>query len=80
MGPWHRARGRTPPSVLRLALRLGPTPLRCCSSAHSPAEGMYTHATYWKGKFAAGMMPQLKQYGNEDLIQTIRCVHVGVSG
>lgn len=41
---------------------------------------MYTHATYWKGKFAAGMMPQLKQYGNEDLIQTIRCVHVGVSG
>lgn len=36
------------------------------------AEGMYTHATYWKGEFATGMMPQLKQYGNEDLLQTIR--------
>jgi hypothetical protein len=33
---------------------------------------MWTHATYWKGEFAPGMMPQLKQYGNEDLLQTIR--------
>ncbi|PRW60711.1 glycoside hydrolase family 16 [Chlorella sorokiniana] len=37
-----------------------------------PLANMWTHATYWKGEFAPGMMPQLKQYGNEDLLQTIR--------
>lgn len=60
-------------------IKLDANLIRDCSLLpHSPAEGMYTHATYWKGKFATGMMPQLKQYGNEDLIQTIRCVRVGV--
>ena len=38
---------------------------------------MWTHATYWKGEFATGMMPQLKANGNEDLLQTIRCARAG---
>lgn len=46
----------------------------CCLStralpAFSCAEGMWTHATYWKGEFADGMLPQLQALGNEDLLE-----------
>lgn len=44
-----------------------------------PAD-MWTHATYWKGEFATGMMPQLKANGNEDLLQTIRCALEDIDG
>ncbi len=36
------------------------------------AEGMWTHSTYWRGDFADGMIPALKQYGNLDLLDNIR--------
>ena len=28
--------------------------------AGKPLEGMWTHATYWRGEFAEGMIPQLQ--------------------
>ncbi|KAL4425109.1 hypothetical protein ABPG77_008214 [Micractinium sp. CCAP 211/92] len=35
-------------------------------------QGMWTHSTYWRGDFADGMIPVLKQYGNLDLLDNIR--------
>lgn len=40
---------------------------------------MWTHSTYWRGDFADGMIPQLKQYGNMDLLDNIRCGGVGLT-
>lgn len=66
---------RHPTSTANHASPAARPPLATVAHCLAPAaDGMWTHATYWKGEFATGMLPQLEAAGNKDLLQTIRCV------